>query len=320
MEFKRVCDLEGIVKLWNRNIEVVYPIDLKLLGQNYENDKQNKSIMGAFENGILVGFVIYKQWTYKSGNLKPNHEIGYINSIIVDINYRNRGIGTKLLEIAEGNLIGLGVKKIRLGSDTYHFFPGIPLECLCSRQFFLKRNYKIEDSFYDLICDISKIKFEKLPQEKCNTEKYKVETLKSQDRKSLMQFLCKSFPGRWYEEFEEFFNIGMEDRDVVVLKDEDAVIGFAHIYDNKSKFIGPSIYWRRLLGENYGGLGPIGIDKDYRKCGLGVFILHKSLEILQGRHVDKMVIDWTDVDILDFYGKFNFMPWKEYKKAVKEVL
>lgn len=315
MEFKKIRDLESIVELWNRNIGAVYPIDLKLLKQNYESDKQNKNIMGAFENETLIGFVIYKQWTYKSGNLKPNHEIGYINSIIVDINYRNHGVGTKLLDIAEGNLIGLGVKTIRLGSDTYHFFPGIPLECLCSKQFFLKRNYKIEDSFYDLICDISKIKLENTYE-----KKYKVETLKFQDRKGLMQFLHKSFPGRWYEEFEEFFQIGMEDRDVVVLKDKDAVIGFAHIYDNKSKFIGPSIYWRQLLGENYGGLGPIGIDKDYRKLGLGVLILHKSLQILKERHVDKMVIDWTDTDILDFYGKFNFMPWKEYKKATKKVL
>lgn len=315
MEFKKIRDLESIVELWNRNIGAVYPIDLKLLKQNYESDKQNKNIMGAFENETLIGFVIYKQWTYKSGNLKPNHEIGYINSIIVDINYRNHGVGTKLLDIAEGNLIGLGVKTIRLGSDTYHFFPGIPLECLCSKQFFLKRNYKIEDSFYDLICDISKIKLENTYE-----KKYKVETLKFQDRKGLMQFLHKSFPGRWYEEFEEFFQIGMEDRDVVVLKDKDAVIGFAHIYDNKSKFIGPSIYWRQLLGENYGGLGPIGIDKDYRKLGLGVLILHKSLQILKERHVDKMVIDWTDTDILDFYGKFNFMLWKEYKKATKKVL
>jgi len=315
MEFKKVCDLETIVELWNRNIGVVYPIDLKLLKQNYENDRQNKNIMGAFENEVLIGFVIYKQWSYKSGNLKPNHEIGYINSIIVDTNYRNQGIGTKLLDIAEGNLIGLGVKTIRLGSDTYHFFPGIPLECLCSKRFFLKRDYKIEDSFYDLICDISKIKLENIYE-----KKYKAEILKFEDRKRFMQFLCKNFPGRWYEEFEEFFQIGMEDRDVVVLKDKDVVIGFAHIYDNKSKFIGPSIYWRQLLGENYGGLGPIGIDKDYRKCGLGIFILHKSLQILKERHVDKMIIDWTDTDILDFYGKFNFMPYKEYKKATKKVL
>lgn len=320
MEFKKVCDLEAIVELWNRNIGVVYPMDLKLFKQNYENDRQDKNIIGAFEDEALIGFVIYKQWTYKSGSLKPNHEIGYINSIIVDINYRKQGIGTRLLDIAEKNLIHLGGKTIRLGSDTYHFFPGIPLECLCSRQFFLKRGYKIEDSFYDLICDISKVKFENIYGKKYNFERYKVGTLKLNDREGLMQFLCKNFSGRWYEEFEEFFQIGMEDRDVVVLKNEDKVIGFAHIYDNKSKFIGPSIYWRQLLDKNYGGLGPVGIDKDYRKCGLGTFILLKSLEILKERHVNKMVIDWTDTDILDFYGKFNFIPWKEYKKAFKEVL
>lgn len=316
MEFEKVHDLRNVVKLWSRNMEAIYPMDLKLFQQNYENDKQSKNILGVFENEILIGFIIYKQWSYKSGKLNPNDEIGYINSIIVDINYRNRGIGTKLLDMAERDLINSGVKIIRLGSDTYHFFPGIPLECLVSEEFFKKRNYKIEDSFYDLICDISKIKFKVLS----DFGGYKVNILKFDDRKSLMALLEKNFSGRWYEEFMEFFDIGMEDRDVVVLKDKNTVIGFAHIYDNKSKFIGPSIYWRGLLGGNYGGLGPIGVDKDYRKRGLGMLILCKSVEILQKRHVNKMVIDWVDRDLFDFYGKFNFMPWKQYKKASKEVL
>ena len=119
--------------------------------------------------------------------------------------------------------------------------------------------------------------------------------------------------------FIEFFQIGMENRDIVVLKQGDNIIGFAHIYDNKSKFIGPPIYWKNILGDNYGGLGPIGVDKDYRECGLGLLTLYRSLEILKSRSVKKMVIDWTDKDIIHFYGKFNFMPWKKYTKATKII-
>nr|5KF1_A Chain A, Predicted acetyltransferase [Clostridium acetobutylicum ATCC 824]5KF1_B Chain B, Predicted acetyltransferase [Clostridium acetobutylicum ATCC 824]5KF2_A Chain A, Predicted acetyltransferase [Clostridium acetobutylicum ATCC 824]5KF8_A Chain A, Predicted acetyltransferase [Clostridium acetobutylicum ATCC 824]5KF9_A Chain A, Predicted acetyltransferase [Clostridium acetobutylicum ATCC 824]5KGJ_A Chain A, Predicted acetyltransferase [Clostridium acetobutylicum ATCC 824]5KGP_A Chain A, len=315
MEIKETYDFSSIVDLWNKNIGTVYPMNLELFKQNYINDRQRKKIMGAFNGEILIGFVIYKQWTYKSGSLKPNHKIGYINSIIVDINFRHQGIGTKLLDAAEEELINSGVKILRCGSDTYHFFPGIPLECLPSEEFFLVRGYKMQDYFYDLIGDVSKVDFKK-PSIK---DGFKVNVMKPEDRKGLFEFLEKSFSGRWLEEFIEFFQVGMKERDIVLIKYKTSVIGFSHIYDNKSSFIGPPIYWKALLGHNYGGLGPIGIDKTYRKQGLGRLLLYESLQILKKREVKKMVIDWTEKDIINFYGRFNFMPWKAYRKATKEV-
>ncbi|MDF2881646.1 MAG: acetyltransferase [Clostridiaceae bacterium] len=313
-------DNEKIIKLWNDNIGAVYPLEDRLFLQNYGIDKQNKKILGAFDEKNLAGFVIYKQWGSPSGLLNPNPAIGYINSIIVDMKYRNSGIGTALLDSAEKDLNEKGVKLIHAGSDTNHFFPGIPSECINGEKFFSKRGYEIEETFYDLICDISKVELERLPNIRLNQEsRYKTEILDKNDRNKLFTFFKKNFSGRWYQEIMDFFEIGMEDRDVVVLKNEDKIIGFAHIYDNKSNFIGPSIYWKKLLCDNYGGLGPIGIDEDYRKLGLGLLILYKSLEILKQRNVNKMVIDWTDKNILDFYGMFNFMPWKEYRKATKRI-
>ena len=185
---------KAIVGLWNKNIGEVYPLDYKLFIQNYQNDRQNKKIMGAFQGEMLVGFIIYKQWNYKSGLLKPNHEIGYINSIVVDMKYKNCGIGTELIEMAEMDLKNSGVKIIHAGGDTYHFFPGIPSQCLIAEKFFSKRNYLIEESFYDLLCDISKVNIENLPGIKLNaSSKYKTEILNSNDKKELYRFLEKNF-------------------------------------------------------------------------------------------------------------------------------
>lgn len=313
-------DTQELVKLWNNNIGAVYPLDSKLFVQNYGNDKQNKKILGTFNGDNLAGFIIYKQWSSPSGVLEPNNHTGYINSIIVDISCRNSGIASALLNSAEKDLIERGVNLIHAGSDTNHFFPGIPYECMKAQEFFSKKGYEIGETSYDLICDISKVDFKKLPDMNLNCDKkYKTEILKKECRDDLFRFFKKNFSGRWYQEMMDFFKIGMEDRDIVVLKDENKIIGFAHIYDNKSKFIGPSIYWRKLLSDDYGGLGPIGIDEDYRKCGLGLLILYRSLEILKQRDVKNMVIDWTDKDILDFYGKFNFIPWKQYRKATKRI-
>lgn len=320
IDFENKENVHDILKIWDDNIGVLYPLDEKLLVQNYGSDKQRKRILGAYDGEELIGFVIYKQWTSISGVLKPNHEIGYINSVIVDIEHRNSGVGTALLDAAENDLLGRGVKLIHAGSDTNHFFPGIPYEFVNAQKLFSKRGYEMEETFYDLICDISKIEFEKLPSMNINSsQEYKVKMLEENEKEEFFSFFKKNFHGRWYQEMKDFFEIGMQNRDIVILKDNEKVIGFSHIYDNKSKFIGPSIYWRKLLLDNYGGLGPIGIDEDYRKKGLGLLILYRSLEILKKRNVKNMVIDWTDNDILNFYGMFNFLPWKEYRKATKRI-
>lgn len=320
MEYREIGfdELNQVVDLWNDNIGTIFPMDIKFMRQNIENDMNKKKIIGAYDNDMLAGFIIFKQWTVKSGLIEAKKIYGNINSVIVDIKYRFQGIGAKLFDIAENELKIWGVKTISIGSDTFHFFPGVPSGFKTLIKLLTQRGYIISDSQFDLICDISKVEFDKLPKMKINKNKrFKIEIFDGKDKEDLYNFFRRCFPGRWYEEIEEFFNIGMKERDLVVLKDENSIIGFAHIYDNKCSFIGPPVYWRKLLCENYGGLGPIGIDESYRKQGLGLLLLYRSLEILKKRQVEKMVIDWTD--LLDFYGLFNFLLWKEYKKAVKNI-
>ncbi|OPJ60778.1 GNAT family N-acetyltransferase [Clostridium oryzae] len=323
MEFKEISfNDEKVInegmRLWNDNLGAVYPMDYKLFSQNLRGDRQNKKMVGVFDEGKLIAFIVYKQSIYKSGLLEPDRQVGYINSIIVDMHYRKQGIAKKLLSEAEKDLKAAGVKNIHVAGDTYHFFPGIPSECIFAEEFFNSMGYKIEGESYDLIADISKVDFSRLPGISLNRDsRYAVKLLDINEKAELYSFFERCFPGRWYEEFLEFFEMGMEDRDVVVMKDGDKIIGFAHIYDNKSKFIGAPVYWRQSLGSNYGGLGPIGIDEAYRKCGLGLLILYKALEILKQRNVENMVIDWTSRQIINYYGKFNFMPWRKYKHATK---
>lgn len=320
MEYREIDsgDLNKVVTLWNNNIGTIFPMDIRLMKQNIENELNKKKIIGAYDNDMLAGFIIFKQWTAKSGMIEPKNIYGNINSVIVDMKYRFLGIGTKLFDIAENELKVWGVKTISIGSDTFHFFPGVPSGFKTMIKLLNNRGYVISDSQFDLICDISKVEFNKLPKLKLNTVKgYSIEIFDGKDKEDLYSFFRRCFPGRWYEEIVEFFNIGMKERDLVVLKDNKSIIGFSHIYDNRSSFIGPPIYWRKLLNENYGGLGPIGIDENYRKQGLGLLLLYRSLEILKQRRAEKMVIDWTD--LLDFYGLFNFLPWKEYRRAFKNI-
>lgn len=314
-----------IIDLWNKNIECLFPMDEKLFFGNLNMDEnlKDENFIGAFCGEKLIGFIIFKQQLAKSGLLDADKTRGNINSLIVDFEWRNIGIGAKLLSICEQSLKDLGVKHIAIGSDTFHFFPGLPVEFKSGSQFLKARGYEDKFMSWDMVCDISKVDLNAAVQAhnlRLNAEgRYVTEELKEEDKKKLMDFFEKTFPGRWLQDTRRFFMSGMQCRDMVIVKDmiNNTVIGFSHIYDSKSDVIGPGIYWRKLLGESFGGLGPIGIDKDYRKKDLGLTLLYRSLCILKERGVKKMCIDWTD--LFDFYGIFNFMPWKGYMHMVKEI-
>ncbi|MGV3467297.1 MAG: GNAT family N-acetyltransferase [Heyndrickxia sp.] len=310
-----IDDLEDILTLWNDNIGVLFPLDERLLEQNaFYGSVQRADIYGAFYQNRLIGMISFK--CYK--------DIGYISFLIVDIAFRKKGIGNKLIAKAEQSIRTNEVVTIHLGSDPYHFFPGVPLNFYGARNFFQRKGFVEGSQSFDLICDISKVNLDRIlrlnRQSIVQDDKYNISLFQKEDLASLHRFFEKNFPGRWYEETIDFIEKTGQFENLIILNDResDCIIGFCRIYTKESKLLGPSIYWRGMLGDSYGGLGPIGIDIDYRKKGLGFTFLYQTLEILQNRKIKNTVIDWTV--LLDFYGSFNFLPWKTYVHMSKTII
>ncbi|MFL0268910.1 GNAT family N-acetyltransferase [Candidatus Clostridium radicumherbarum] len=325
--YRKIAEKEypKVIELWNRNLGILFPMDEKLFYGNLEMDKNYnlQYILGAFNGEELAAFIIYKRQVSPLGLLPPSKNKGNVNSIVVDYKYRSQGIGGKLLSLCEAELKNEGVETLSIGRDTFHFFPGAPTEYIQSVAFFKKKGFIEENIESDLVCDISNIDLEEIVLKrglKLNRdERFEFCFLTDKYLSSLMEFFKRTFPGRWYGDMCLYLKYDMEYRDLVLIvdKNEDKVVGFSHIFDKYSKVIGPGIYWRELLGNNFGGLGPIGIDEDYRKLGLGITLLQKCIDIQKKRGVSKMCIDWTD--LLDFYEIFNFMPWKSYVLMNKKI-
>lgn len=314
-----------VIELWNRNLGILFPMDERLFYGNLEMDKNynHEYLLGAFNEAELAAFIIYKKPISDLGLIAPAKNKGNINSIVVDYKYRRQGIGIKLLNLCETELKNEGVSLLSIGRDTFHFFPGAPTEYIQSVNFFKRRGFEEENIESDLVCDIRNLNLKEIALKRGlminRDERFEICELTEKYLSSLMEFFKKTFPGRWYGDMSLYLKHGMEYRDLILVVDkkEDKVIGFSHIFDKYSKVLGPGIYWRELLGDNFGGLGPIGIDEDYRKLGLGITLLYKCIEIQKKRGVSKMCIDWTD--LLDFYGIFNFMPWKNYVLMNKKI-
>ena len=79
----------------------------------YLLNKQDYNIFVADFNNIVIGFISlekYDLFYYPSGI--------NITGLVVDINYRNKGIGQQLLYVAEKNAIENGLKYVRANSGS----------------------------------------------------------------------------------------------------------------------------------------------------------------------------------------------------------
>ena len=138
-------------------------------------------------------------------------------------------------------------------------------------------------------------------------------------RREVEEFFARAFPGRWRHDVERMIDCGMRGEDLLLLEEEASgrVLGFANLFSPQSAIYGPGLYWRSLMGESPGGLGPIGVDDAARGKGLGLYLLAEGLAELKSRGCRFTVIDWTD--LVSFYAKFGFGIWKSYRMHSKRL-
>jgi ribosomal protein S18 acetylase RimI-like enzyme len=299
-------DAAEAVVLWNDCLGTDFPMDMRLWQHNVDHSRYfwAEASHVAREGEKIVGILIAK---------KPAN----ICCVLVGPKYRRIGIASKLFALAnfakERESTGAWI----VGQDRNHLFPGIPTQSEDALAFFEKGLGLKRDS--GLITDLNRIleDFEIEPRvlakiDELADEGITIGSCTSDDIPSLLTHIESNFSPRWLSDTKARLEIEGQPSEIIVARKgrKQVVIGFAHTYTNKSKYLGPSIYWRRLLGENYGGLGPIGVDIEHRKIGLGLALLAASIQSVKDREATDMAIDWTV--LVDFYAKVGFKPWKTY--------
>ena len=69
--------------------------------------------------------------------------------------------------------------------------------------------------------------------------------------------------------------------------------------------------------EKLGGIGPLGVDGEMRKTGLGMDMMSVGISRLVDRGMTSLMIDWTG--LMELYSRFGFEVWKSYKYMEKDV-
>ncbi len=306
---ERIADMTA---LWNKEWAGSLPMRERLLRQNMFMD-QNVLREGSWmvlEEGTdrLLAFIVAKVYQDQEPDLQLGADTGWVHALVVDPDWRGRGIGGVLLDKAEEALRGIGATRITLGNDFHwRMFPGVPADRQASKSWFEKRGYENLNLTYDLINEYELQDAVELPQADGVTFRLAHTT----DKAALIAFMERCFPGRWEYQTKQYWERGGTGREFVLLeKDGGELIGFCRINDSHSPLLAQNIYWAPLFEEELGGIGPLGIDEQFRGNRYGLSIVQAGVAFLRQRGIERIVIDTTPY--VDFYAKLGYRTWKTY--------
>lgn len=314
-----VGDQPAVLSLWNRCMGDSFPLDAPLFEQNVLKDAHfDPSAVWVVEDerGELLAYAHAKVCKEPLGSAGTLPEQGWVGALAFEPNERGAQSARAVLQTALQWLKAQGRKRVSYGSDPAHLFPGVPAEQTLHQQILREAGFTISDHVaVDLIRDLADYRVPKKVESNLHRlrDQYTIHSCTPQDVPALLRFLQQEFPGRWYYETVKRLEVEETPRDILIVTHGEDVVGFCHTFHRGSRRIGPSIYWRKLLGEAYGGLGPIGLAASTRGKGLGLALLCKGVEYVKEQGAARMAIDWTD--LVDFYGKIGFRVWKRYHPA-----
>ncbi len=310
-QLKDKKEVRKAFSLWNR-LHRNFFIRPALIRQNIYSPfgGLNVEVWGAFRGEIISGVGVIK---YEN---RGTDRRGWISLW----GWKQEIPGGRFFSRLEERLATVGVKRVSFGGDYQNFFPGFP-DGLPEgyRDELLAAGFSQGSKVYDLYRDIRGFNVSAKTLELRTFPKWKQEIrpLAKEEEEKFLVFLKENFPGRWQVEAENIRRIpgGIEDYWILVL--DGKIQGFARVNRDDSPYLGANVNWINCRGENFCGLGPLGIAEKYREWGLGKLVIETIIEAMQKQGKQYMVIDWTD--LLDFYSSLGFSPRIEYTPLSKEI-
>ncbi len=267
----------------------------------------------AIQDGQAVGFVLASALPGDPATSPP--DVGWIDAVAVLPAFQRAGVGSSLLAWAEQWLIDQGCTRARLGGSLRTFVAGLPDE-LGNEAFFRSRGY-LHRAGSRSVWDVARNLGSYTSPAAVRPIDGNARPARPGDDDALLAFLLREFPDRWRFETQEYLREGGRISDYMLLQTARGIDGFCRVIFEDSLESLVRFYPYRLP-KPWGQLGTIGISLDRRGRGYGAALLDAGLRRLRDSGVRGCVIDWTD--LLDFYGKFGFEPYRRYTMLLKELI
>ncbi|MCA9792399.1 MAG: GNAT family N-acetyltransferase [Candidatus Eremiobacteraeota bacterium] len=279
---------QEVLDLWNQ-LFPPYSLDWRLFEQNTlaHWQQEGRQLLVDREGGRAIGLLM----------VTPGSSAPCIDALGVLPEYRCQGRASALLEAGLG-----GHETVFVGGSLSHFLPGIPSQFEGSAEFFAKRGFEPIERSVDLTRQLAP---RRGPFQTCGPEQVP----------TLLEMVEREFPGRWSRDTRHRLEIEGNLDDVVIVCQDEQLLGFCHTWHQGNRWLGPSTYWVRHQPLVWGGIGPVGMAAAARGRGLGQRMMEESLNYLAHRGVEQVVVDWTT--LIDFYGRSGFEVCRSYLRMAR---
>jgi hypothetical protein len=317
-------DCLGVLREWNRCHGAFYRAEESDLRWNLEEQPYMR-----FEAVTLAGTNAIVCETAPAGVAEGILEKGIWVSLFGKV---PRGLEDDFAGAAEALARARGRERIAIGSDEFHFVPGIPIDepdGVFLADSFVARGFSSKECA-DYVGSPSGAAASAYARDACEEAARRGWTLRpaetASDREALGAFLLREFPGRWHREWR--FQLARSDAGRAfwsLLRDESGtVLGFSRLA-KRGRIAGgwtPGAMRLALSAEEARSgtdscLGPIGISKSERGKGAGKILLGLSLQELRSQGAALTCIDWTDA--FAYYAPLGFAVARRWRCVWKDL-
>lgn len=300
----------AVVSLWNRAIGDSYPLQERLLRQNVDENPNFRSTDAvlAWDGETLAGFALLQRYRGDEPYCQGWRDSPWLAAVIVDPDRQRRGVGTRMVTAVLDQAEGISRDAVKPGGGIFWFFPGAPEDLPAARPFCESLGFQFGQSVSDVRADLSGFELPERSARLIADQGMTVRLCTEAEVDGLLDFILTEFGPNWWYNAKTFFDAGGAASDWLLLLRDGDIVGMSRLHHPDQAVIGAPRYW--LHAPNAGGLGPIGVAASLRGLGLGLALLHSTLDRLRQRGVTDAIADWTT--LIGFYAKAGFTPWKRY--------
>ena len=294
---------KDVVNLWN-DCCLVDPITVDIFRQKtLLDDNFDQSLAWiALEDNQVIGFIHATKRIFPYMERGLEEDRGWINVMFVHSKYRQKGIGKKLYQTVESELLKRGVKNITLAAySPSYYFAGIDPDNYPEAMFFFeKQGYKSLDEHYSMGMDLHGYLIPEqidIKKRKLEVEGYQFIPFDYSYTLDLLAFLKEEFGGGWKRNaFLSMKNGKAVETILLVLNPCKKICGFcmSDIDNNPMRF------------------GPIGISVKERDKGLGTILLSLKCKQMCNQGIYHMFFMSTEKNARRYYERNGLKVIRRY--------
>lgn len=226
---------------------------------------------------------------------REDYGVAYLNEnrlffLSVFPEHRRKGIGSRLLKMCEEYVVKNGGEYIYVNG----IFNGAPEE---SRDFFIKNGYETKGEFVEMGMDINgfRANVNNVPKNTCFG-------FFNGNHSELLRAV-----GEVDEEWVQYFT-----------DDNKVLCGFRNGELASFCIVDEEVHCLLSDGNNkVGSIGCVGTRPDFRKQGIGLYMVELATELLAEKDCDKSFIHCTHLE--KWYGKLGYKTFLKYSAARKKL-